>query len=118
MYRPFQLALRIGCYPFQDRDPFVLEETPHIFFAGNQPEYATRLVHGTYDIGVANLGDDGQKVRIICLPRFSKTGEIVLVNLSTLESELVRFSSGAIKKEVNEAMNETTDVAMDDIAEL
>ena len=36
----------LGCYPFQDRDPFVLEETPHIFFAGNQPEYASRLVQG------------------------------------------------------------------------
>jgi DNA polymerase delta subunit 2 len=41
-----KLKLTSGCYPFQDRDPFVLEETPHIFFAGNQPEYASRLVQG------------------------------------------------------------------------
>lgn len=40
-------ADRVGCYPFQDRDPFVLEETPHIFFAGNQPEYASRLIQGS-----------------------------------------------------------------------
>jgi DNA polymerase delta subunit 2 len=47
-------GLTVGCYPFQDRDPFVLEETPHIFFAGNQPQYGTRLVQGC-----ALGGDDG-----------------------------------------------------------
>jgi DNA polymerase delta subunit 2 len=47
-------GLTLGCYPFQDRDPFVLEETPHIFFAGNQPQYGTRLVQGC-SLG----GDDG-----------------------------------------------------------
>lgn len=41
-----KIKLTLGCYPFQDCDPFVLEETPHIFFAGNQPEYASELVHG------------------------------------------------------------------------
>jgi len=33
-----------------DRDPFVLADDglqcPHVYFAGNQPEYATRLVQG------------------------------------------------------------------------
>lgn len=43
-------------------------------------------------------GDDGQKVRIVCVPKFSNTGEIVLVNLSTLESEVIKFSSGKISK--------------------
>jgi DNA polymerase delta subunit 2 len=37
----------LGCYPFKDRDPFVMEETPNVFFAGNQPEYASRLVRGS-----------------------------------------------------------------------
>jgi hypothetical protein len=32
----------------------MLEETPHIFFAGNQPEYASDLVHG---ILLSNLSD-------------------------------------------------------------
>jgi hypothetical protein len=41
-----EVELIVGCYPFQDRDPFMLDETPHIFFAGNQPEYASDLVHG------------------------------------------------------------------------
>jgi hypothetical protein len=63
------------------------------------------------------IGDNGQKVRIISIPKFSETSEIVVVNLSTLESEVIRFSSGTIKKEI-ENMNETPDVVMDDIEEL
>jgi hypothetical protein len=28
------------------RDPFIMESTPHVFFAGNQPEFATRIAKG------------------------------------------------------------------------
>ena len=31
-------------YPFVDHDPFVVRQVPHIFFAGNQPEFGSRLV--------------------------------------------------------------------------
>jgi DNA polymerase delta subunit 2 len=37
-----------GCYPFQDNDPFIIDECPHIYFAGNQKEYATGVIQGTY----------------------------------------------------------------------
>ena len=63
-------------------------------------------------------GDDGQKVRIISIPKFSETGEIVLVDTSTLESEVVRFSAGTIKEEVKEEPGASTDIVMDDIEEL
>jgi DNA polymerase delta subunit 2 len=98
----------------------VLEETPHIFFAGNQPEYSSKLVHGShfYDTDLT-LGDDGQKVRIISIPKFSETGEIVLVNTSTLESEVIKFSAGTLKEEgIKEEPTETTDIVMNDIEEL
>ncbi|CAM9672360.1 unnamed protein product, partial [Phaeothamnion confervicola] len=36
----------LGCYPFVDDDPFVVEECPHVFFAGNQPCFATKAVRG------------------------------------------------------------------------
>ena len=36
----------LTCYPFQDRDPFVLEATPHVFFVGNQPAFKTTTVTG------------------------------------------------------------------------
>ena len=34
----------LWCYPFVDRDPFVITETPQVLVVGNQPEFATRLV--------------------------------------------------------------------------
>lgn len=36
----------LTAYSFPDRDPFVLDSTPHVLFAGNQPQFATRLVQG------------------------------------------------------------------------
>lgn len=33
-------------FPFEDRDPFILTESPHCYFVGNQPEFATRLIQG------------------------------------------------------------------------
>ena len=37
----------LAAYPFADDDPFVLRAAPHVFFAGNQPAFATRLLTGT-----------------------------------------------------------------------
>ena len=47
---------------------------------------------GVIDWLTMGVGNDGQQVRIILVPRFDKTGEIVVVDLESLESELVRFS--------------------------
>lgn len=67
----------LGCYPFYDTDPFVLEESPHVYFAGNQPEFATRMEGG---------------VRIISVPEFATTRTAVLVDLATLEAEPITFA--------------------------
>lgn len=77
----------LTAYSFYDKDPFVLAETPHVYFAGNQPRFDTRLVQGTDEKG----GDI--TVRLICVPDFSATGELVLVDLSssTFETTAVRF---------------------------
>ncbi|KAL8800619.1 MAG: hypothetical protein Q9200_007193 [Gallowayella weberi] len=71
----------LWCYPFQDKDPFVIEECPHVYFVGNQPRYDTVIIEGPV----------GQKVRLICLPKFRETGEIVLLDTDTLEPEIVKF---------------------------
>jgi hypothetical protein len=26
----------VGCYPFTDKDPFVIEDCPHVYFYGNK----------------------------------------------------------------------------------
>lgn len=35
-----------GCYPYVKNDPFIITETPHVFFAGNQPQFETHLHQG------------------------------------------------------------------------
>ena len=66
-------------YPFKDRDPFVLDEWPHIFVVGNQPQFGRR------DFVV----DDKTVIKIIAVTVFSKTNQIVLLDLNTLETEVV-----------------------------
>ncbi|KAH8598110.1 DNA polymerase-like protein subunit delta-2 [Bisporella sp. PMI_857] len=68
-------------YPFQDDDPFVLNSCPHIYIVGSQPKFDTDFIEGP----------EGQRVRLIAVPEFAKTGEIVLVDSETLETEVVRF---------------------------
>jgi DNA polymerase delta subunit 2 len=70
------------CYAFPDADPFVLEECPHVYFAGNQDSFSSKLVKGL----------DGQQCRVIMVPSFSRSGSIVLVNLQSLECREVKFS--------------------------
>ncbi|GAA5972676.1 hypothetical protein JCM11641_002969 [Rhodosporidiobolus odoratus] len=79
----------LWCYPFVDRDPFILKQAPHVYFIGNQPSFATRIVSSTV------LDEEGEeqvrKVRVVLLPKFCETGEVVLVNTKTLETKVVRM---------------------------
>lgn len=61
-------------FPFRSGDPFILEECPHIYFAGNQDSYDSKLA----------TGSGGQIVRLISVPDFGRTNTFVLVNLDTL----------------------------------
>lgn len=70
----------LWCHPFKDQDPFILESRPHIYVLGNQPEFGSKMVEaGT------------QRTRIVLLPKFSETGEVVLVHTATLETQCIRF---------------------------
>lgn len=71
----------LASYPFYDRDPFVVTETPHVYFAGGQKAFGTRRIEG----------DDGQVCRLIAVPDWRETCEIVLLNLATLEAHTVCF---------------------------
>ena len=74
----------LGCYPFSDKseDPFVVRECPHIYFAGNQPRFESKLV----------TGPGGQEVRAILVPDFGIEHTCVLVNLETLEVQPMSFA--------------------------
>jgi DNA polymerase delta subunit 2 len=76
----------LWCHPYRDRDPFVLRETPDIYFLGGMPQFGTELVSS----------EDGtvrkeRCCRIVLVPSFSQTGILVLVNLRTLDVHRVDF---------------------------
>ncbi|KIX00348.1 uncharacterized protein Z518_10487 [Rhinocladiella mackenziei CBS 650.93] len=71
----------LWCYPFQEKDQFLIEQCPHVFFVGNQPKFGTTVIDGPGE----------QQVRLITIPCFHETGELVLVDAETLEVEVVKF---------------------------
>lgn len=70
----------LAAYPYFESDPFILESSPHVLFAGGQPAFAT---------GVAEV--EGGSVRLVAVPNFCTTGCVVLVNLSTLACQPIYF---------------------------
>ena len=48
---------------------------------GNQPEFGTRVIHGP----------DDQSVRLITVPSFSQSKEIVIVDTETLDVSTVQI---------------------------
>ncbi len=77
-----QKLKHVGCHPFNDKDPFVLTSLPWLFFVGNQPTYESAMVtNGT------------ENTRIVLIPDFGKTGNVVLVNIETGTSHLVELST-------------------------
>ena len=75
-------ATHPGSYPFQRSDPFVLRAAPDVYVVGNQAHYAT----ATYAVG---SGDDQHTVRVVLVPSFARTHEVVLLNMATLEPRVV-----------------------------
>lgn len=72
----------LGCYPFYLADPFIIEDCPDVYFAGNQPRFATSVMEGA----------DGQRTRVVCVPSFAETGQAVLVDVATLECTVLSVS--------------------------
>ncbi|KAF3387039.1 DNA polymerase delta small subunit [Penicillium rolfsii] len=92
-------------YPFQTVDPFVLETSPHIFFTGNQPSFKTAVIeaHAPFQLdGDVEMTDSSRdtstgRVRLLSIPKFKETGELILVDTESLEVEVVRFALSTSK---------------------
>ncbi|KAK4250681.1 DNA polymerase alpha/epsilon subunit B-domain-containing protein [Corynascus novoguineensis] len=69
-------------YPFQEDEPFVMKECPHLYFVGCQPEFGTKVIEGP----------QGQMVRLVLIPSFAATKEIVLIDTETLDVSKVKIS--------------------------
>lgn len=85
----------LGSYPFYLKDPFILEECPHVYFSGSAPSFDSRIV----------TGSDGQQVLLVTIPEFATTQTACLVNLRTLECEPVSFSSFSTADQEDSEMN-------------
>ncbi|GMM36127.1 DNA-directed DNA polymerase delta subunit [Saccharomycopsis crataegensis] len=72
-------------YPFKDDDPFTLTEVPHVYFVGNQPQFQSRWLKFTTVSGKEIF------VRLISIPKFNETGEIVLLDMNSLEPNVVKI---------------------------
>lgn len=46
LFTLFSVHCVSGCYPFYQKDPFILEECPHVYFSGNAPSFESKLVKG------------------------------------------------------------------------
>ncbi|KAG8337330.1 DNA polymerase delta subunit 2 [Homalodisca vitripennis] len=80
----------LPCYPFYERDPFILDARPDVYFTGNQQTFQTRIVE------TPNGSGDPHRVRLVCLPRFAETSTCAIVNLSTLECQPMTFGGAGM----------------------
>lgn len=68
----------LSTYPFVDEDPFVLDKTPDVLFAGGCGERVeTRLVKA-----------DGVRCRVVSVPEFSKRKVLVLVDITSKDFDV------------------------------
>ncbi|KAI5964348.1 HYS2 [Candida pseudojiufengensis] len=71
------------CYPYDNYDPFIFnKDLPHLYFVGNQPKFETDIY---------KCVDSNSTVRLISIPDFKKTGEFVVLDLNTLEPEVIKI---------------------------
>ncbi|KAJ3655302.1 hypothetical protein Zmor_014437 [Zophobas morio] len=73
----------LGCFPFYESDPFIIDDCPHVFFAGNQKEFSSREC----------IGEDGQKVTLISVPKFSETLQACILDLKSLHCHPITFQT-------------------------
>jgi DNA polymerase delta subunit 2 len=76
-------------FPSSESDPFLMTSRPSVYFAGNCDEFEARLV-GDKGESIDNIEDGA--TRLVCVPSFASTGEVVKVNLRTLECEVISFN--------------------------
>ncbi|XP_052701812.1 DNA polymerase delta subunit 2-like [Crassostrea angulata] len=76
----------LGCYPFYKEDPFIINDCPHVLFAGNMTKFDSKVFKGC----------GGQEVLLVSVPRFSQTSTAVMVNLRTQDCVPMQFAAPSI----------------------
>ena len=73
----------MACYPYYGKDPFILNELPHVYFNGNQEAFK----HDHFCVN----NDENKRIQLLSLPKFSATNSCVFFNLNSFESEEIFF---------------------------
>ncbi|KAL6156177.1 DNA polymerase delta small subunit Cdc1 [Exserohilum turcicum] len=73
----------LWCYPFQDNDPLMLTECPHMYIAGCQNKFEKKLIQGPA----------GQKVLLVSVPKFRTSGTLVLVDMESWDVQVVKLKA-------------------------
>lgn len=98
--------------PHAESDPMVistLPQQPSLYFCGNATRFGTQLVtvtlppppHGTTVVPPHHHHHHHQQItephycRLVCIPKFIESSTAVLVNLDSLEVELLQFDASA-----------------------
>lgn len=74
----------LWCYPFKATDPFVVRAAPDVYVVGNQPAFATETVEVPQPGGT-------HTVRVVLVPEFARTQQVVVLDAETLEARVVSF---------------------------
>ncbi|KAK2583982.1 hypothetical protein KPH14_006443 [Odynerus spinipes] len=73
----------LPAYPFYEKDPFIIKNCPDIYFSGNANKYETKLLRG----------EQNQVIRLVCIPQFSTSHAAVLIDLNSLDTQLIYFGT-------------------------
>lgn len=99
----------LPCFPFQNRDPFILSgKVPEILYMGNSDDFTTKVI----------TLEDGITVRLVTVPDFSKTNKVVLLDLATnecrsltlsIDSDMMEVETNADSMDIDEDMKDSQD---------
>ncbi len=82
----------VPTFPFDENDPFVIQNVPNVYFCGNCEKFETKAVDVTVsNVGNGNSSSSEETVRLICIPSFVKTGQVVWMNLKSMECKIIEF---------------------------
>ncbi|KAI6204447.1 hypothetical protein M3Y94_00675400 [Aphelenchoides besseyi] len=71
----------VDSWPFEDRDPQILDEIPHVYFAGNQPKFSFEKVQF----------ENGAHTNLLTIPNFREKSEAVIMNVRTMRTRRLIF---------------------------
>lgn len=89
----------LWCYPYLTTDPFIMRYTPDLYAIGCQPEFGTRLLRSG-DMESDSMSEAGlRRCRVVLVPEFKSSGELVLVNMRNMEVKCVKFGTMGFKEQ-------------------